>query len=146
MKNEKQKELIKEPAKSKNKSKQLDTEQLQSDPVQHTEVQKSEDSVKKFEKDDLLRFKLAEAKYQNTNMFVQLKTHEFEKAKAAWEAHGRELIAEIERGQANFQQSLKDLIALREELGKKYNVNFDNISYHESTGVIYEHVNTNLNQ
>ncbi len=96
-------------------------------------------SNKKFEKDDLLRFKLLEAKYQNAQMFVQLKSHEFEKAKAAWEAHGRELLAEIEKGQANFQALIKELSTLRAELEKKYSINMDKISYHESTGVIYEH-------
>ena len=107
-------------------------------------VEKPKDTTKMkcFSKDDLLRFKLAEAKYQNAVMSVQIKTHEFEKAKAAWEAHGKELISEIERGKATFEHFMAELTTLREELGKKYEINFDRISYHESTGVIFEHHDT----
>lgn len=137
MKNDKSK-LQKEIDIKNTKEKKLATEDVKvkdtkktSDVVPHTN--------KKFEKDDLLRFKLAEAKYQNAQMFVQLKTHEFEKAKAAWEAHGRELLSEIEKGQAAFQQTINELSAIRSEIEKKYSINLEKISYHESTGVIYEH-------
>lgn len=96
-------------------------------------------SNKKFEKDDLLQFKLLETKYQNAKMATQLKTYEFEKAKAQWEAHGRELLLEIEKGKTNFQTLAQELSNLREELEKKYSINMDKISYHEITGEIYEH-------
>jgi hypothetical protein len=129
------------------KKKTLTTEDVQTSESSKVEATNTNYSPnKRFEKDDLLKFKLLEARYQNAQMFVQLKSHEFEKAKAAWEAHGRELLSEIEKGKDIFQQQLNELVALREELGKKYGVNFDNISYHESTGVIYEHADPNVNK
>jgi polynucleotide 5'-kinase involved in rRNA processing len=129
------------------KKKTLTTEDVQTSESSKVEATNTNYSPnKRFEKDDLLKFKLLEARYQNAQMFVQLKSHEFEKAKAAWEAHGRELLSEIEKGKDIFQQQLNELVALREELGKKYGVNFDNISYHESTGVIYEHPDPNVNK
>ena len=72
-------------------------------------------------------------------MLIQLKSYEFEKTKAAWETHGHELLLEIEKIKALFEQKANELTSLRESLGKKYQVNFDKISYHEVTGVIYEH-------
>jgi len=129
------------------KKKTLTTEDVQTSESSKVEATNTNYSPnKRFEKDDLLKFKLLEARYQNAQMFVQLKSHEFEKAKATWEAHGRELLSEIEKGKDIFQQQLNELVALREELGKKYGVNFDNISYHESTGVIYEHADPNVNK
>jgi hypothetical protein len=128
------KELLVKPKKT-SKDKNLATDNIQTESNSDTKIHEN----KKFEKDDLLRFKLAEAKYQNAQMFVQLRSHEFENLKAEWEAKGRALLAEIERGQAGFQQAMKELSELRSELEKKYSVNFDRMSYHESTGVIYEH-------
>lgn len=139
MKNESKskKELTSKPVKN-TKEKSLSTEDIKSEAA-NSSTGKIPDSNKRFDKDDLLRFKLAEAKYQNAQMFVQLKTHEFEKSKAAWEAYGRELLVEIEKGQLAFQQTINELSAIRAELEKKYSINLEKISYHESTGTIYEH-------
>lgn len=137
------KKIVKETAvKSKklSREKKTNTEIIEANASDITSESKTTtSSLKKFEKDDLLKFKLLETKYQNAKMSTQLKTYEFEKAKAQWEAHGRELLLEIEKGKTHFQTLVKELSNLREELEKKYSINMDKISYHEITGEIYEH-------
>jgi len=94
---------------------------------------------KQFSRDDLMRYKLAESQYVNARMTVQLRVHEFEQMKAAWEAKGQQLIAEVNRSKASFEAQDSALKVLRAELGSKYSINFDKISYQEDTGLIHEH-------
>lgn len=134
MKNDSKKDT---DVKSKKTAKAVQNEKNVADNTNSSNIPAKSNKV--FEKDDLLRFKLLETKYQNAQMFVQLKTHEFEKAKAAWETHGKELISEIEQGRINFQNIANELSKIRAEIEQKYSINLDRVSYHESTGVIYEH-------
>jgi len=94
---------------------------------------------KQFSRDDLMRYKLAESQFVNARMTVQLRVHEFEQMKAAWEAKGQQLIAEVNRSKASFEAQDSALKVLRAELGSKYSINFDKISYQEDTGLIHEH-------
>ena len=72
-------------------------------------------------------------------MVIRLKTHKFELAKAAWEARGKEMIENIHKAQAQVAEQEKTLVHLRLNLSSKYQIDFNKISYHDITGVIYEH-------
>lgn len=93
---------------------------------------------KRFSTDDLLRYKLAESQFVNARMAVQLKSNEIEQLKAAWEAKGKQLIAELQQSKAHFDGQQNALMSLRQELANKYAVDFDRISFDEMTGIIFE--------
>jgi len=104
------------------------------------EMQRTSDGNKIFNKDDLLRYRLSEAQFQNAQTNLALKNTEFESQKAQFELKLRDLIENVKQSRSQYEEKLRALSILRSELEGKYSINFDSMSFHELTGVIFEHV------
>lgn len=131
---------LKKTSTKKSSASEILTELKVSSPSEKSnDVPRNSEGNKVFNKDDLLRYRLAESQYINAQTNLALKNSEFESQKAQFELKLRDLIENVKQSRSQYEEKLRALSILRSELEERYSVNFDSISFHELTGVIYEH-------